>query len=44
MAFRVAPLTFKKYAGVLCGLLLQVGIMLGSIIEIPYTIIFGIEG
>lgn len=43
MAFRVAPLTLKKYAGVLCGLLLQVGIMLGTMIEVPYTIIFGIQ-
>ena len=43
MAFRVAPLTFKKYAGVLCGLLLQVGIMLGTMIEVPFTIIFGIQ-
>ncbi len=43
MAFKVCPLAFKKYAGVLCGLLLQVGIMLGTIFEIPYAIILGIN-
>lgn len=32
MAFRVCPLAYKKYAGVLCGLMLQVGIMLGTIV------------
>jgi len=32
MAFKVCPNSFKKYAGVLCGLTLQIGIMLGTII------------
>ena len=43
MAFKVCPLALKKYAGVLCGLLLQVGIMFGTIFEIPYAIILGIN-
>jgi hypothetical protein len=32
MAFTVCPVNFKKYAGVLCGLTLQIGIMLGTLI------------
>ncbi len=43
MAFQVCPLAFKKYAGVLCGLFLQLGIMLGVIVEIPYSYIIGIN-
>ena len=43
MAFKVSPLTYKKYAGVLCGLILQLGIMLGTILEIPFAYICGIN-
>jgi hypothetical protein len=43
LSFKKAPLVFKKYAGVLCGLMLQIGIMLGSAFEIPYSIILGID-
>lgn len=43
MAFQVSPLEMKKYAGVLCGLTLQVGIMIGTVLEIPYGIALGIN-
>jgi hypothetical protein len=36
-------LTHKKYAGVLCGLVLQLGIMLGTTLEIPYGYAIGIN-
>lgn len=32
MAFRVCPIAYKKYAGVFCGLILQIGIMLGTVL------------
>jgi len=32
MAFQVCPTAYKKYAGVFCGLMLQIGIMIGTII------------
>jgi len=41
MAFKVCPLLYKKYAGVMCGLGLQIGIILGNILEIPYAKILG---
>jgi hypothetical protein len=43
MAFKVSPLAYKKYAGVLCGMILQFGIILGTIFEIPYAYIIGIQ-
>ena len=43
MAFKTCPLEYKKYAGVLCGLLLQFGIMFGTILEIPYSYLIGIN-
>lgn len=43
LAFQHCPLVYKKYAGVLCGLALQLGIILGTIIEVPYAYIFGIN-
>ena len=42
MAFKECPLLYKKYAGVFCGLMLQAGIITGTIIEVPYGYIFGI--
>ena len=39
----LAGLDYKKYAGVLCGLILQLGIILGTITEIPYSYIIGIN-
>ena len=32
MAFKECPLIYKKYAGVMCGLMLQIGIIMGTII------------
>ena len=43
MAFKVSPLAYKKYAGVLCGLAIQVGLMLGTVIQIGYSAIFGLN-
>lgn len=43
MAFKVCPVAYKKYAGVLCGLILQVGIIIGTILEVPYAYIIGIN-
>jgi len=43
MAFKVSPLAYKKYAGVLCGLAIQVGLMLGTVIQIVYSAIFGLN-
>ena len=43
MSFTVCPLIYKKYAGVLCGLMLQIGIIVGTVIEIPYAYILGIS-
>lgn len=42
MAFKVCPDPYKKYAGVFCGLILQVGIILGTIIEVPFAYIIGL--
>jgi hypothetical protein len=42
MAFKTCPLVYKKYAGVLCGMTLQIGIMIGTILEIPYAYLIGI--
>jgi len=43
MAFKVAPLAYKKYAGVLCSLTLQVGLMLGTVCELLYSMVLGIS-
>ena len=43
MAFKVCPTAYKKYAGVFCGLILQIGIMIGTIIEVPYAYLIGIN-
>ena len=43
MAFKVCPLLYKKYAGVFCGLVLQLGIMLGTILEVGYAYSLGIN-
>ena len=37
------PLIYKKYAGVLCGLSLQLGIVLGALFEIAYAYLFKIN-
>lgn len=36
LAFEKAPDVYKKYAGVLCGILLQFGIMVGTFLAIPF--------
>ena len=43
MAFKICPTAYKKYAGVFCGLMLQVGIIFGTILEVPYGYIIGIN-
>lgn len=43
MSFKTCSVAYKKYAGVLCGLLLQIGIILGTVLEIPYAAILGID-
>lgn len=43
MAFKVCPPAYKKYAGVFCGLILQVGIIIGTIVEVPYSYIFALN-
>jgi hypothetical protein len=43
MAFKVSPLAYKKYAGVLCGLAIQVGLMLGTVFQLGYSAIFGLN-
>jgi len=43
MSFKVCPQAYKKYAGVLNGLMLQVGIILGTIVEVPYGYLLGIN-
>jgi len=32
LSFIVCPLLYKKYAGVLCGLSLQIGMMIGTVL------------
>ena len=43
MSFKTASQAYNKYAGVLCEFLLQLGIMLGTVLEIPYAEILGIN-
>lgn len=43
MAFKVCPQIYKKYAGVFCGLILQVGIITGTILEVPYSYLFNLN-
>jgi hypothetical protein len=43
MAFKVCPTAYKKYAGVFCGLILQVGIILGTIVEVPFGYAIGLN-
>ena len=42
MAFRVSTLKYKKYAGILCCLSLQIGIITGTILEVPFGYMIGI--
>ena len=39
MAFEKASHESKKYAGIACGLLIQVGIMIGTILAIPMDLV-----
>jgi len=38
-SFETCPVKYKKYAGVLGGILLQFGIMVGTLLDIPFTYI-----
>lgn len=36
ISYEKAPNKFKNFAGVLCGILLQIGIMAGTFLAIPF--------
>jgi hypothetical protein len=39
-SFEVCPLKYRKYAGVLNGIMLQIGILVGTNIAIPFAKLF----
>jgi hypothetical protein len=39
-SFEVCPMKYRKYAGVLNGIMLQIGILVGTNIAIPFAKLF----
>jgi hypothetical protein len=42
MSFRVTSLVYKKYSGILCGLSIELGIIIGTALEVPLAMLIGI--
>jgi len=40
LSFEICPQKYKKYAGVLNGIMLQVGILVGTNLAIPFSALF----
>lgn len=40
LSFETCPQKYKKYAGVLNGIMLQVGILVGTNLAIPFSALF----